>query len=209
VLCSASQEQLKGSSRVRLPQSLPNGNSSTLNEAHDSIRPADCSFFEPLPGCFGLCADGYTPNVNNVGLPATGVFSGGSIDSVQLQNGNLHVDIPLLHLPGIGMDTDIHFVKIGSDAMKTAANTIKDSIESAWSGDNIKIGKTSYTVTTSVSVTVVSSKTAAERSAKRDWTHAGSTSGREGCKNIQHRQSATRRRTLADWSAHESKCGRL
>jgi len=52
----------------------------------------------------------YTPNVNNVGLPATGVFSGGSIDSVQLQNGNLHVDIPLLHLPGIGMDTDIHFV---------------------------------------------------------------------------------------------------
>ena len=52
----------------------------------------------------------YTPNVNNVGLPSTGVFSGGSIDSVQLQNGNLHVDIPLLHLPGIGMDTDIHFV---------------------------------------------------------------------------------------------------
>ncbi|MGA2350370.1 MAG: RHS repeat-associated core domain-containing protein [Terracidiphilus sp.] len=52
----------------------------------------------------------YTPNVSNVGLPFTGVFSGGSIDSVQVQNGNLHVDIPLLHLPGIGMDTDIHFV---------------------------------------------------------------------------------------------------
>jgi hypothetical protein len=52
----------------------------------------------------------YTPNVNNVGLPENGVFSGGSIDSVQLANGNLHVDIPLLHLPGIGMDTDIHFV---------------------------------------------------------------------------------------------------
>jgi RHS repeat-associated protein len=52
----------------------------------------------------------YTPNVNNVGLPMNGVFSGGSIDSVQLGNGNLHVDIPLLHLPGIGMDTDIHFV---------------------------------------------------------------------------------------------------
>ena len=52
----------------------------------------------------------YIPNVGNVGLPENGVFSGGSIDSVQLQNGNLHVDIPLLHLPGIGMDTDIHFV---------------------------------------------------------------------------------------------------
>jgi YD repeat-containing protein len=52
----------------------------------------------------------YTPNVSNVGLPENGVFSGGSIDSVQLANGNLHVDIPLLHLPGIGMDTDIHFV---------------------------------------------------------------------------------------------------
>jgi hypothetical protein len=48
--------------------------------------------------------------INQVGLPSNGVFSGGSLDSVQLNNGNLHVDIPLLHLPGIGMDTDIHFV---------------------------------------------------------------------------------------------------
>ena len=52
----------------------------------------------------------YIPDAGNVGLPANGVFSGGSIDSVQLQNGNLHVDIPLLHLSGVGMDTDIHFV---------------------------------------------------------------------------------------------------
>jgi hypothetical protein len=52
----------------------------------------------------------YTPDPGNVGLPSNGVFSGGSIDTVQLNNGNLHVDIPLLHLPGIGMDTDIHFV---------------------------------------------------------------------------------------------------
>jgi YD repeat-containing protein len=48
--------------------------------------------------------------LNQVGLPSNGVYSGGTIDSVQLNNGNLHVDIPLLHLPGIGMDTDIHFV---------------------------------------------------------------------------------------------------
>jgi len=50
----------------------------------------------------------YTPDLGNVGFPTNGVFSGGSIDSVQLANGNLHVDIPLLHLPGIGMDSDIH-----------------------------------------------------------------------------------------------------
>src|SRR6201998_1081025 len=48
--------------------------------------------------------------INQGGLPSNGVFSGGSIDSVQLNNGNLHVDIPLLHLPGIGMDTDVHFI---------------------------------------------------------------------------------------------------
>jgi YD repeat-containing protein len=52
----------------------------------------------------------YVPDAGKVGLPINGVFSGGSIDSVQLNNGNLHIDIPLLHLPGIGMDTDIHFV---------------------------------------------------------------------------------------------------
>lgn len=51
----------------------------------------------------------YTPDTQNIGLPANGLFSGGQIDSVQLSSGNLHVDIPLLHLPGVGMDTDIHF----------------------------------------------------------------------------------------------------
>jgi YD repeat-containing protein len=52
----------------------------------------------------------YIPDAGKVGLPINGVFSGGSIDSVQVNNGNLHIDIPLLHLPGIGMDTDVHFV---------------------------------------------------------------------------------------------------
>lgn len=52
----------------------------------------------------------YTPDVGNVGLPDNGMFSGGSIDTVQLNNGNLHIDIPLLHLPGIGQDTDIHLI---------------------------------------------------------------------------------------------------
>ena len=50
----------------------------------------------------------YTPDAGNVGLPISGTFQGTSIETVQLNNGNLHIDIPLLHLPGIGMDTDIH-----------------------------------------------------------------------------------------------------
>lgn len=52
----------------------------------------------------------YIPDAGKVGLPMNGVFSGGSIDSVQVNNGNLHVDIPLLHIPGVGMDVDFHFV---------------------------------------------------------------------------------------------------
>ena len=49
----------------------------------------------------------YTPDIGSVGFPTNGVFSGGSVDTVQLANGNLHVEIPLLHLPGIGLNTDI------------------------------------------------------------------------------------------------------
>jgi len=58
----------------------------------------------------GIGQNAYTPDVGNVGLPANGTFHGSNIDTVQLNNGNLHIDIPLLHLPGIGMDTDLHFV---------------------------------------------------------------------------------------------------
>ena len=61
-----------------------------------------------MPLLSGFAQAPYTPDVGNVGLPDNGVFHGGSIDSVQLNTGNLHIDIPLLHLPGIGMDTDIH-----------------------------------------------------------------------------------------------------
>jgi len=46
----------------------------------------------------------------NVGYPINGVFSGGSIDSVQLNNGNLHVEIPLLKLSGIGIPINVNFV---------------------------------------------------------------------------------------------------
>jgi YD repeat-containing protein len=71
----------------------------------------------------------YTPDVGNVGLPANGVFSGGSVDTVQLNTGNLHIDIPLLHLPGIGLDTDIHLTydsqvwnrAVGSESVNSPA----------------------------------------------------------------------------------------
>ncbi len=84
----------------------------------------------------------YTPNVNNVGLPPTGVFSGGSIDSVQLQNGNLHVDIPLLHLPGIGMDTDIHFVYDNQLFNETQVNWGTSGALQQW--QQISIGRNGF-----------------------------------------------------------------
>jgi YD repeat-containing protein len=63
-----------------------------------------------LLGSLVAAQSAYVPDAGKVGLPLNGVFSGGSIDSVQLNNGNLHVDVPILHLPGIGIDTDIHFI---------------------------------------------------------------------------------------------------
>jgi len=50
------------------------------------------------------------PNPNNYGTPVNGVFVGSNIDSVNLATGGLHVDIPLLDLPGIGMGTHIHYI---------------------------------------------------------------------------------------------------
>src|SRR5215469_5982560 len=41
-------------------------------------------------------------NSVNVGFPVNGVFVGSSIDSVQMNNGNLHIEIPLFSLPGRG-----------------------------------------------------------------------------------------------------------
>ncbi len=50
------------------------------------------------------------PNADNYGKPVSAVFSGGQLDSVNLHTGDLHVDIPLLDLPGIGLGTHIHYV---------------------------------------------------------------------------------------------------
>jgi YD repeat-containing protein len=59
------------------------------------------------PMCIGQ--SGAPPDAANVGLPINGEFSGGSVDSVQLNNGNLHIDIPLLEVPGVGIPVRIHF----------------------------------------------------------------------------------------------------
>jgi RHS repeat-associated protein len=49
-------------------------------------------------------------NATNVGLPENGVFQGSDIESVQVNNGNLHVDIPVWAVKGRGLDTSAHFV---------------------------------------------------------------------------------------------------
>jgi hypothetical protein len=49
-------------------------------------------------------------NSSNIGLPPNGVFSGSGIDSVQVNNGNLHIEIPLYSLHGRGLDTTVKYV---------------------------------------------------------------------------------------------------
>ena len=45
-------------------------------------------------------------NSSNIGLPPNGVFSGSSVESVQVNNGNLHIEIPLYSVPGRGLEGD-------------------------------------------------------------------------------------------------------
>ena len=60
------------------------------------------------PPCFPQTAG--IPDAGNVGVPINGAFSGSNIDSVQLNNGDLHIDIPLLDIPGLGVPVRIHFI---------------------------------------------------------------------------------------------------
>src|SRR3954467_6613923 len=50
------------------------------------------------------------PNSSNVGLPANGVFDGTDFDTVQLNNGNLHINIPVFSFPGRGMGYAEHYI---------------------------------------------------------------------------------------------------
>lgn len=49
-------------------------------------------------------------NSQNVGLPSNGSFEGSSIESVQVNNGNLHVEIPLFTLAGRGLPLKVSYV---------------------------------------------------------------------------------------------------
>jgi RHS repeat-associated protein len=76
------------------------------------------------PPCFPQTAG--IPDAGNVGVPINGAFSGSNIDSVQLNNGDLHIDIPLLDLPGLGVPIRIHFIydnKIWDYASDAPADT--------------------------------------------------------------------------------------
>jgi hypothetical protein len=50
-----------------------------------------------------LCAGAQIPNQLNTGYPENGIFHGSDIDNVQINNGGLHVDIPLYSAKGRGL----------------------------------------------------------------------------------------------------------
>jgi hypothetical protein len=49
-------------------------------------------------------------NALNIGLPPNGIFSGSAFDNVQLNNGNLHIEIPLVTIKGRGLSTEYKYV---------------------------------------------------------------------------------------------------
>jgi RHS repeat-associated protein len=49
-------------------------------------------------------------NSSNIGLPPNGVFSGSDVETVQVNNGNLHIEIPLYSVPGRGLNTSVKYV---------------------------------------------------------------------------------------------------
>src|SRR5919201_1225288 len=51
-----------------------------------------------------------TDNNFNVGFPPNGIFSGSNFDSVQVTNGNLHIEIPVWSTDGRGLDIGTKFV---------------------------------------------------------------------------------------------------
>ena len=57
-----------------------------------------------------LAQDQTVQNSSNIGMPPNGVFSGSDFESVQLQNGNLHIDIPIWSQKGRGLGTGSKFI---------------------------------------------------------------------------------------------------
>ncbi|MCI0349526.1 MAG: hypothetical protein L0Z53_08885, partial [Acidobacteriales bacterium] len=49
-------------------------------------------------------------NKSNIGLPPNGIFDGSSFDNVQLNNRNLHIEIPVTSYPGRGLSVGLKYV---------------------------------------------------------------------------------------------------
>jgi len=61
----------------------------------------------------GVPSLAWAQDINNktaVGFPENGVFTGSNFDSVQLSNGNLHIEIPLWSTPGRGLSVAMKYV---------------------------------------------------------------------------------------------------
>src|SRR5712692_29491 len=48
-------------------------------------------------------------NTVNIGFPPNGIFEGSNFDSVQMNNGNLHIQSPFLFVPGRGLPTSYNY----------------------------------------------------------------------------------------------------
>src|SRR5690348_8970705 len=57
-----------------------------------------------------LLSSGQVANDLNTGYPENSVFHGSEIENVQLQNGNLHVNIPIWSAAGRGLNTSFNFI---------------------------------------------------------------------------------------------------
>lgn len=62
-----------------------------------------------IMGCASASAQAVT-NELAVGFPENGVFAGSKVENVQVNNGNLHVEIPIWSYPGRGIDSGAYFV---------------------------------------------------------------------------------------------------
>ena len=71
------------------------------------LLPSSIAAFLALPI---VCNAQGVNNANNTGLPSNGLFNGTDVEIVEINNGNLHIDIPIWSEKGRGLDTYAHFV---------------------------------------------------------------------------------------------------
>lgn len=59
---------------------------------------------------WAMAAQSQVPNELNTGYPENSMFHGSEIENVQMQNGNLHVNIPIWSAAGRGLSTSFNFI---------------------------------------------------------------------------------------------------